>query len=199
MQTKLESMEYKLKFSEDKNNETIKSLKSMNDILLKRENENKDILMKSIELNESLKRSNSSSINNSNNHAFEDQTDEEKKFKSKYHKHQLTYRKNPNYNIARCDICKRTIYDIKTYNCIECEFDMCPTCKSIEEIKDLILISTPLHEHSLEFHGNKNNVRCDLCNNKVEPYNSYRCNGCDFDACEKCIRSYKWPSQNIFV
>ena len=198
LQTKLESMEYKFKFSEDKNNETIKSLKSMNDILLKRENENKDMLMKSIELNESLKRSYSSTNNNSPGYGFEDQRGEENKFKSKYHKHELNFGKNPKYETARCDICRRTIYNIKTYNCIACEFDMCPTCKSIEEIKDLILISTPLHNHPLEYHGNKNNVKCDLCKNKMEPYNSYRCNKCDFDACENCFRSYKWQSNNLF-
>jgi hypothetical protein len=62
LKNKLESTEYKLKFSEDKNNETINALKSMNDILLQREKDNKDMLMRSIELNENLKRSISSQI-----------------------------------------------------------------------------------------------------------------------------------------
>ena len=191
LKNKIESLEYKLKFSEDKNNETIKSLKSMNDILLKREKDNKDILIKSIELNENLKRSNSSVNSNSSGYVFESQRREEK-FRSRFHNHELTYKKPVKYNNARCDICRRVIYDIKNYNCTQCEFDMCPTCKSIEEEKEFAIISTPLHKHPLEYHGNKGIATCDLCQAKIEPYKSFKCNDCNFDACEICFRTYKW-------
>ena len=165
LENKVESMEYKLKFSEDKNNETIKSLKSMNDILLSREKENKDLLMKNIQLNDSFKKSKSLMLvheKKNPTYPFEGQGIEEM-FLSKYHKHELSYQK-PNYNVALCDVCRRTIYNIKNYHCTDCSFDMCPTCKSIEEKKGLITISTPLHQHPLEYHGNKMNVFCDLCN-----------------------------------
>lgn len=69
---------------------------------------------------------------------------------------------------------------------------MCPTCKSIEEGKGLAIISTPLHKHPLEYHGNKNDVNCNLCKTKMAPYNSFRCEDCDFDVCDKCFKSYKW-------
>ena len=191
LKNKIEAMEFKIKFSEDKNNEAIKSLKSMNEILLKREKDNKEMLMKSIELNESLKRSYSSVNSNSSGFILDAQIKEEI-FKSKYHKHDLIYRKPVNYDSARCDICRRVIYDIKNYNCSKCDFDMCPTCKSIEEGKGLAIISTPLHIHPLEYHGNKSNVNCNLCKIKVAPYNSFQCKDCDFDICDKCFKSYKW-------
>jgi hypothetical protein len=191
LKNKLESMEYKLKFSEDKNNETINTLKSMNDILLQREKDNKDMLMKSIELNENLKRSHSSEIDSTSFNTFEGQRSEEK-FKSKFHNHVLIYRKPVNYDTACCDICKRNIYDIKNYHCSQCGYDMCPTCKSMEEEKDLALISTPLHKHPLEYHGNKNIAFCVLCKNSIDPYKSYRCEKCNFDSCEICFFSYKW-------
>ena len=191
LKNKLESMEYKLKFSEEKNNETIKSLKSMNDILLKREKDNKDMLMKSIELNESLKRSNSSENSSSSSNVFEVQRGEEK-FKSKFHNHVLTYKKPVKYDRARCDICRRIIFDIKNYNCTQCEFDMCPTCKSIEEEKDFALVSTPLHKHPLEYHGNKFKAICKLCKNVIDPNESFRCNECNFDSCKQCFIRYNW-------
>ena len=191
LKNKLESMEYKFKFSEDKNNETIKSLKSMNDILLQREKDNKDMLMRSIELNENLKRSISSEIDSTSFNTFEGQRSEEK-FKSKFHNHVLIYRKPVNYDTARCDICRRIIYDIKNYHCSQCGYDMCPTCKSMEEEKDLALISTPLHKHPLEYHGNKNIAFCVLCKNGIDPYKSYRCEMCNFDSCDQCFKSYKW-------
>ena len=128
---------------------------------------------------------------NNSGYSFEGQRSEEK-FKSKFHNHELTYKKPIKYNTARCDICRRVIYDIKNYNCTQCEFDMCPTCKSIEEEKDFAKISTPLHKHPLEYHGNKGQAFCDLCKAKIEPYSSFKYHNCDFDACEKCFKSYNW-------
>ena len=187
LQNKVESMEYKLKFSEDKSYETIQSLKSMNDFLLKRENENKDILIK---LNENLKRSNSAGITNSIGDTLGGQTNIEK-FESKYHKHKLTYKK-PNYETARCDLCRRYIFDIKNYHCDECKFDLCPTCKCMEEEKGSSPISSPLHKHLLKYHGNKMDSTCEFCKTKIGPYNSFRCDGCNVDICDTCFIKYKW-------
>ena len=104
-------MEYKLKSSEDKSNETIQSLKSMNDLLIKRDNKNKDILFKFSE------RSNSAGITNSTGDTLGGQTNIEN-FQSKYHNHNLIYKK-PIYEAARCNICRRIILDIKNYHCDE--------------------------------------------------------------------------------
>lgn len=111
LQNKIESMEYKLKCSEDKSNETIQSLKSMNDLLIKRDNKNKDILFKFSE------RSNSAGITNSTGDTLGGQTNIEN-FQSKYHNHNLIYKK-PIYEAARCNICRRIILDIKNYHCDE--------------------------------------------------------------------------------
>ena len=132
-----------------------------------------------------------SEIDSTSVYTFEDQRSEEE-FKSKFHKHVLIYRKPVNYNSAQCDICRRSIYDIKNYHCSQCGFDMCPTCKSMEEEKDLALISTPLHKHPLEYHGNKNKAFCDLCKKGIDPYKSFKCDKCNFDACNQCFISYKW-------
>ena len=129
LKNKIESIEYKFKFSEEKNNETIKFLKSMNDILLKGEKDNKDMLMRSIELSESFKKKCSLNTNYSD-HTLEEKRNDAK-FKSKYHIHELTYQKPVNYNSSNCDICRRAIFDIKNYHCSLCGFDVCPTCKFI--------------------------------------------------------------------
>ena len=172
-----------MKFSEDKSNETIQSLKSMNDSLLKRENENKDILIK---LSESFERKNSGGINNSTSDTPVGKINIGN-FKSKYHKHQLIYKK-PNYKSAICDICRRSIFDITNYHCDECKFDMCPTCKCMEKEKGLCVMSTPLHIHPLIYHGNKKESTCKFCNIKMAPYNSFICSSCNINICEKCLK-----------
>jgi hypothetical protein len=184
LETKLESVNYKLKCSEDKNNETISSLKAMNDILLKKESESNDILLKSIE---DFRKSTeiTKDINNLDPNTKET-------FKSRYHNHILNYQK-PEYESARCDICRRSIFNIKNYHCEKCQFDICPNCKAIEEEYFIVKISTPLHKHPLKYKGNEYIARCDLCGiSSIEPFSFYNCNNCKFDVCEKCFRTFNW-------
>ena len=186
LETKLESANYKLKCSEEKNNEMISSLKGMNDMLLKKEKESNDILMKSIE---NLRKSKSAEITEGISNLS---LNNKETFKSRYHPHTLNYQR-PTYNAAACDICRRSIYNIKNYHCERCGFDLCPNCKAIEEELSIIKISTPLHQHELKYRGNEYIAGCDLCKTyQMQPFTSYNCSSCKFDACEKCFRTFRW-------
>ena len=128
---------------------------------------------------------------NYSDHILEEKRNDAK-FKSKYHIHELTYQKPIKYNSAGCDICRRSIFNIQHYHCSLCDFDVCPTCKLIEEEKGSGIISTPLYKHFLIYHENQKKVKCNLCKIEMEPYNSYRCDDCDFNICEHCLSAYKW-------
>lgn len=108
-------------------------------------------------------------------------------FKSKLHPHTL---KNISTTyVAYCDICKRYLANkMKIYRCESCKFDLCPTCKDLEDIEGKIVVTSPFHPGCLLKAipvGYATNY-CNVCLKKVSHNYFFRCEKCDYDLCTGC-------------
>ena len=86
-----------------------------------------------------------------------------------------------------CDFCLYSIYKPSTeysYNCKQCDLDICSDCFVICLLKKPV---TNIHEHELHIREDKESWSCDICASNYGTRKSFHCSECDFDACIYCF------------
>ncbi len=119
-------------------------------------------------------------------------SDPEKKdpISSILHSHKLyftNFRSNSTeYSSWNCDFCLKNINRSSTeysYNCEQCDLDICSDCFTITLLKKP---NKAIHEHILNIREDREGWTCNLCEENYDIRKSFHCSECDFDACIHC-------------
>lgn len=88
-----------------------------------------------------------------------------------------------------CDGCRTTSLTV-SYQCKECNYDLCAACYD-RNYKTVV----SLHPHALNYIQDKgiDTNWCDGCRKTIGTAGAWRCGGCDFDLCLACIDRVKTP------
>ena len=172
---------------------------------LEYKNKYEELLKKYQILEKKLLEQNSSNPNNQNdeqnklkgknippNSNQNNEKEDNKTFKSKYHIHTLNDETQDNHNWI-CDTCRGT-YKAKTakrFRCNSCDFDVCYLCKEKEEKGELLpnIFLSKTHKHLLRDSTTRDiNWICNVCKKKykAKSVTHFRCEKCDYDICDNC-------------
>ena len=119
-------------------------------------------------------------------------TDPEKKdpITSILHFHKLyftNFRSNSSeYSSWNCDFCLKNTNRLSTeysYNCEQCDLDICSDCFAITLLKKP---NKAIHEHTLVIREDREGWTCNLCEEDYDIRKSFYCFECDYDACIYC-------------
>ena len=89
-----------------------------------------------------------------------------------------------------CKLCKANIGGLAGYRCDGCDIILCFNCalRIFFGIKKV-----GAHQHPLTLTNREKGWKCDICNNHYNGGASFRCNLCDFDACDICYLGEGYP------
>jgi hypothetical protein len=108
-------------------------------------------------------------------------------FKSEKHKHALT--QTPEVVKRRCDVC-RVKKSQTLFSCKACDFELCLTCKRMEEESppsSSTTFQSKKHKHPLTKCKGRD-ATCDVCSKDCGD-KCYSCEACNFDFCHKCKKA----------
>lgn len=94
--------------------------------------------------------------------------------------------RNSDYSSWNCDFCldcvNRQCID-HSYNCEECDLDICSNCFAISLLKKPNL---KIHLHEMKLRNDNLSWSCDVCCLNYKTRKSFQCVICDYDLCIKC-------------
>ncbi len=89
-----------------------------------------------------------------------------------------------------CKLCKANIGGLAGYRCDGCDIILCFNCalRIFFGVKKV-----GAHQHPLTLTNREKGWKCDICNGHFKGGASFRCNLCDFDACDLCYLGEGYP------
>ena len=90
-----------------------------------------------------------------------------------------------------CKLCKVNLGGLAGYRCDGCDIILCFNCalRIFFGIKKV----NAHPQHPLTLTNREKGWKCDICNNRFKGGASFRCNLCDFDACDLCYLGEGYP------
>ena len=89
-----------------------------------------------------------------------------------------------------CKLCKNNIGGLAGYRCDGCDIILCFNC-ALRIFFGVKKVNA--HQHPLTLTNREKGWKCDVCNARFKGGASFRCNTCDFDACDLCYLGEGYP------